>query len=126
MIAPPSATPLSGDITVRSRRAFESKDGRIASGTLETEIGQSRWEFFNNGEIIHVLSGAMTVQCDRGEEVLLSPGHTAYFPIGWTGTWTVHERLRKVFVVYNASSSTARPPKAKASSSQVRGLGFGR
>ncbi|MGP0224046.1 cupin domain-containing protein [Paenarthrobacter sp. NCHU4564] len=102
LLAPPSATPLSGDITVRSRREFESEDGRIASGTWETETGQSRWEFLSKGEIIHVLSGKMTVLRDGGEEVLLTPGDTAYFPIGWTGTWTVHERLRKVFVVYTA------------------------
>ncbi|MDJ0459854.1 cupin domain-containing protein [Arthrobacter sp. NQ7] len=102
LLAPPSATPLSGDITVRSRRAFESEDGRIASGTWETETGLSRWEFLNKGEIIHVLSGKMSVQRDGGDEVLLSAGDTAYFPIGWTGTWNVHERLRKVFVVYTA------------------------
>jgi uncharacterized cupin superfamily protein len=105
LLAPPSATPLSGDITVRSRREFESEDGLIASGTWETETGQSRWEFLNKGEIIHVVSGQMTVQRDGGEEVLLTPGSTAYFPIGWTGTWTVHERLRKVFVVYNAQNN---------------------
>jgi uncharacterized protein len=40
----------------------------------------------------------MTVHRDGGDEVLLSAGDTAYFPIGWT----VHELLRKVFVVYNA------------------------
>ena len=24
----------------------------------------------------------------------------AVFPLGWTGTWTVHETLRKVFTVF--------------------------
>jgi len=30
------------------------------------------------------------------------PGDTAHFPIDRTGTWTIHENLRKVFVVYLA------------------------
>jgi len=32
----------------------------------------------------------------------LTAGDTAYFPIGWMGVWTVHEKLRKVYVVYSA------------------------
>ncbi|NBY60820.1 MAG: transcriptional regulator, partial [Actinobacteria bacterium] len=27
-------------------------------------------------------------------------GSSCIFPIGWKGKWTVHETLRKVFVVY--------------------------
>ncbi|PTT68741.1 cupin domain-containing protein [Arthrobacter sp. HMWF013] len=102
LLAPPSATPLTGDITVRSFSAFKTEDGRISSGTWETETGQSRWEFLTRGEIIHVLSGKMSVKRDGRDEVHLSAGDTAYFPIGWTGTWTVHERLRKVYVIYSA------------------------
>lgn len=102
LLGEPHATPLSGDITVRGLNVFDTEDGRISSGTWETETGQSRWEFLTRGEIIHVLSGKMTVLRDGGDEVHLSAGHTAYFPIGWTGTWTVHERLRKVYVIYTA------------------------
>lgn len=101
LLAEPDATPLSGDITVRSRVVFRTDDDKILSGTWETETGLSRWEFLNHGEIIHVLSGRMTVSEDGGEPVELTAGSTAYFPVGWTGTWEVHERLRKVFVVYS-------------------------
>lgn len=102
LLGQPSATPLTGDITVRSLNVFDTADGRISSGTWETEPGQSRWEFLTRGEIIHVLSGRMSVQRDGSDEVHLSAGDTAYFPIGWTGTWAVQERLRKVYVVYTA------------------------
>lgn len=50
--------------------------------------------------MIHVLSGRMTVQADGEEPVDLFAGSSAVFPISWCGTWTVHETLRKVFVVY--------------------------
>ena len=42
----------------------------------------------------------MTCHEDGGEPTEVGPGTTAIFPIGWKGTWTIHETLRKVFVVY--------------------------
>ena len=50
--------------------------------------------------MIYVLSGRMTVQRDGEEAVELTAGSSAIFPLGWCGAWTVHETLRKVFVVY--------------------------
>ncbi|TAJ48075.1 MAG: DUF861 domain-containing protein [Herbiconiux sp.] len=96
----PSAEPLSGEILVRSRVDFATDDRRVVSGIWESEPGTSRWEFLTRGELIHVVAGSMTVQEDDGEPVEIAAGDTAYFPIGWVGTWTVHELLRKFFVVY--------------------------
>jgi uncharacterized protein len=96
----PSAEPLTGDITTRSHVFFTSPDERILSGTWECEPGASRWEFLARGEIIYVLSGAMTVQRDGGEAFNLTAGSSAIFELGWCGTWTVTETIRKVFVVY--------------------------
>ncbi|MDJ0114025.1 cupin domain-containing protein, partial [Rhodococcus erythropolis] len=80
---------------------FTSDDGRIQSGVWESEPGKSRWEFLTRGEIITIVSGAMTVEEDDGDPVHLVAGTSAIFPIGWKGTWTVTETVRKVFVVYN-------------------------
>jgi uncharacterized cupin superfamily protein len=99
-LAPPSATPLAGPITVRSRTVFVSDDKKVISGIWECEPGASRWEFDSRGEIIHILSGRMSCAEDGGEPVEVGPGSMAVFPIGWHGVWTVHETLRKVFVVY--------------------------
>ena len=97
----PSAEPLTGTILTRSQVFFTSPDEKILSGTWECEPGASRWEFTGRGEIIHVLSGRMTVQRDGEDEgVELTAGSSAVFELGWCGTWTVHETLRKVFVVY--------------------------
>ena len=100
LLAQPSAQPLSGDIMTRSEVFYSSPDESIVSGTWECEPGASRWEFTGRGEFIHVLSGRMTVQRDGEEAVELSAGSSAVFELGWCGTWTVHETLRKVFVVY--------------------------
>ena len=96
----PSAEPLTGDIMTRSWVPFTSDDGKILCGIWECEPGASRWEFLDRGEFIHVLSGRMTVQQDGDEPVELTAGSSAVFPLGWTGTWTVDETLRKVFTVY--------------------------
>jgi uncharacterized protein len=99
-LGPPSAEPLSGEILVRSRVEFTNEDRTVISGIWESDPGTSRWEFLTRGEIIHVLSGRMTVTRDGEEPVEVSAGTSAYFPIGWCGTWEVHETLRKVYVVY--------------------------
>lgn len=97
----PTAQPLGGDITVRKEVFFVDESHGITSGTWESEPGRSRWEFTDRGEIIQVLSGRMTVQRDGEEPVELNPGDTAIFELGWKGEWTVHERFRKVFVIFN-------------------------
>ncbi len=101
LLAPPSAQPLSpSNITTRSQVFFTSDDDHLLAGTWECEPGTSRWEFLERAEVIHVLSGRMTVHADDSDAVELSEGSSAVFPLGWCGTWTVHETLRKVFVVY--------------------------
>jgi uncharacterized cupin superfamily protein len=99
-LGPPSAEPLSGEILVRSRVDFATEDRKVISGVWESDPGTSRWEFLTRGEIIHLIAGHMTVQEDGGEPAEITAGVTAYFPIGWQGTWTVHEKVRKVYVVY--------------------------
>lgn len=99
-LAPPSAEPLAGEILVRSRVEFANDERTIISGVWESDPGASRWEFLARGEIVHILSGVMTVQRDGEEPVELTAGSVAYFPIGWTGVWTVVEPVRKLYVVY--------------------------
>lgn len=102
ILAPPMATPLSGDIVVRDRSYLADGERGIYSGSWESEPGTSRWEFLDRGEVITVVEGRMTVDEDGSDSVTLTPGDTAYFPVGWKGVWTVHEKLRKIYVVYMA------------------------
>ena len=102
-VGQPSAEPLTGEILTRSQVFFD--EPQITSGTWECEPGSSRWEFTTRGEVIYVLSGRMTVEEDGGTPVELTAGSSCIFPIGWCGVWTVHETLRKVFVVYRPTAS---------------------
>jgi len=99
-LAPPSAESLSGEILVRGRVEFANDDKTIISGVWESEPGTSRWEFLTRGEIVHILAGRMRVQRDGEGAVELTGGMSAFFPIGWTGTWEIIEPVRKFYVVY--------------------------
>ncbi|MDI9891713.1 cupin domain-containing protein [Microbacterium sp. IEGM 1404] len=103
-LAPPNAEPLSGEIIVRGKAQFVNDDRTIISGVWESDPGTSRWEFLTRGEIVHILAGRMTVQRDGEEAVELTAGSAAYFPIGWTGVWTVIEPVRKLYVVYKPAA----------------------
>ena len=76
------------------------EDGKGAdSGVWECTPGPSHWTLETN-EFIYVVSGRMTVTPDGGEPLELGPGNSAVFPVGWTGTWDIHETLRKLYVIY--------------------------
>ena len=49
---------------------------------------------------MHILSGRMTVTPDGGEPADIGPGDTAVFPRGWTGTWQIHDTIRKLYVLF--------------------------
>jgi len=69
------------------------------AGIWECTPGLSRWELETN-EFVHVLAGRMTVTEDGGEPVELGAGDTVVFPLGWNGTWDIHETLRKLYVIF--------------------------
>ena len=50
-------------------------------------------------EVFVVLSGRATVEVDGGPTLELGPGDVGLLPAGARTTWTVHETLRKIYVV---------------------------
>jgi len=100
LLEPPSAVALDQPMRTRATIRFTSADERVVQGSWECEPGSSYWDFTDRGEIIHVLSGRMTVTEEGQDPQELVPGTTAIFPRGWKGNWTIHETLRKVFVIY--------------------------
>jgi uncharacterized cupin superfamily protein len=69
------------------------------SGIWECTAGPSYWTLETN-EFVHILSGSMTVTPDGGEPVRLGAGDTMFIPKGWSGTWDIHETLRKLYVIF--------------------------
>ena len=75
------------------------EDGDASAGIWECEPGPSRW-LLETHEVIHLVAGRMTVQPDGGAAVEMSAGDVAVFPKGWSGTWEIHEKLRKVYAIF--------------------------
>ncbi|GAY13678.1 cupin domain-containing protein [Mycobacterium sp. shizuoka-1] len=74
-------------------------DGDKSGGIWQCEPGPSHWTLETN-EVIYVVSGRMTVTPDGGEPTDVGAGDLAVFPLGWTGTWVIHETLRKAYAIF--------------------------
>ena len=74
-------------------------DGDQEVGIWECTPGPSRWTLETH-EQIYIVAGRMTCTVDGGEPVEIGLGDTAVFPRGWTGTWQIHETIRKLYVIF--------------------------
>jgi uncharacterized protein len=88
-----------GEPMVTSGTTIWKGEGDQETGIWECTAGPSRWTLETN-EFVQILSGRMTVTPDGGEATDIGPGDTAVFPRGWTGTWQIHETIRKVYVIF--------------------------
>jgi|SRR5581483_2241247 len=75
------------------------QEGDQEVGIWECTAGPSHWTLETH-EQIYIISGRMTVTPDGGEPTDVNAGDTAVFPRGWTGTWQIHETLRKLYVIF--------------------------
>lgn len=74
-------------------------DGDSSAGIWECEPGPSRWALETN-EVIFLVAGSMTVTPDGGPPSTVRTGDVAVFPRGWSGTWEIHETVRKVYSIF--------------------------
>jgi uncharacterized protein len=75
------------------------QDGDQEIGVWECTPGPSRWKLETH-EFVQIVAGRMTVTPDGGDPIEVSAGNVAVFPLGWTGTWDIHETIRKVYVIF--------------------------
>src|ERR1700712_4424701 len=74
-------------------------DGDSSAGIWECAPGPSHW-VLETHEVIHLVAGGRPVPPDGGEPTEIGAGDVAVFPRGWTGTWDVHETVRKVYAIF--------------------------
>jgi uncharacterized protein len=75
------------------------EDGDASAGIWECSPGPSHWTLTTH-EVIHLVAGRMTVTPDGGAPVEMGAGDVAVFPLGWSGTWEIHETVRKVYAIF--------------------------
>ena len=74
-------------------------EGEASAGVWQCAPGPSRWTLETN-EVIYLVAGRMTVTPEGGESAQIGVGDMAVFPKGWTGTWDIHETVRKVYSIF--------------------------
>lgn len=80
-----------------SLRAWEGQG--IRAGLWEVTPGIFSSIRDGHHEICQIISGAATIEETDGSTFEIGPGSLFVTPAGWEGTWTVHETLRKIWIV---------------------------
>ena len=101
-VATPKPTSLTGQ-TESSRTVWESPDGTVQLGVWECSPGTFTATREGYDEVAQILFGSATITTDEGQTCKLGPGSVFVTPAGWSGTWTVHETVRKTYVVRTIS-----------------------
>jgi uncharacterized protein len=86
---------VSGDPQVRALPLHEAADLEV--GVWQHGVGVS--QDVELDEVFVVLSGRATVEVEGGPVLEVGPGDIGLLSAGARTTWTVHEALRKVYVV---------------------------
>jgi len=73
-------------------------DGKAEAGVWEATPGSFTAIRDGYHEVCQVLSGKATVVSDSGDAIEVGAGDLFVMPAGWSGTWHVHETLRKTYV----------------------------
>jgi uncharacterized protein len=86
---------VAGDPEVRVLPLHDSDD--LAVGIWQHSTGVST--DVEADEVFVVLSGRATIEVADGPTLEVGPGDVGLLPVGARTTWTVHETLRKIYVV---------------------------
>ena len=102
-IAPEHGAPepnrvLSGSPRFTTWNIEETPDGKVFSGIWEATPG--KWRIaYDEWEFCSILSGRSIVQADGGAAEKFGPGDSLVIRPGFTGTWEVVEKTRKLYVI---------------------------
>lgn len=80
-----------------------------SSGIWECEPGTFTATRDDFTEVCQIVSGRATVVGEDGTSAELAPGSLLILPQGWRGTWTVHETIRKTWVMVTSAPAIPTP-----------------
>jgi len=99
---PAGTAPRVGDapaVTLCSKEVFAAPDGRVKTGIWEATPGRFARAVID-AEFSQFLAGHATFTTEHGASYEFRAGDAAYFPPHTRGIWTIHEKLRKTYVVW--------------------------
>jgi uncharacterized cupin superfamily protein len=96
---------LSGSPTFRSNTFGRSHDQSTSSGIWEC-IGPTEFVWhYGTDETISILEGSAEIDY-LGKKYSINAGDTTHFAAGTTARWTVRERIKKTWVLYDPGRLT--------------------
>jgi len=98
----PSPTPKPTSLDGQRESSLElwvAPDGRCETGVWECSPGTFTATRDGYDEVATILSGRATVIDPAGHSTELEAGSVFVTPAGWSGTWTLHETMRKTYVI---------------------------
>lgn len=100
----PKETAIQAGQTEASFRLW-NRDG-LKTGIWEVTPGEFKSTRPGYDEICQILSGRGTITEPDGNSFDIGAGTLFVTPAGWEGHWTIHETLRKMWVVADVPAST--------------------
>ncbi|MDF1608537.1 cupin domain-containing protein [Hoeflea sp. YIM 152468] len=96
----PKPTSFTDGQVEAAKQLWASEDGASKVGVWECTPGRFSADRTQSSEICHILSGTATVVSSQGgDERQIGPGDLLVLPLGWQGEWTIHQKLRKTYVI---------------------------
>lgn len=89
---------IEGHSLTSGKLLHKGEDGRSECGIWLCTPGKWLCEVTRD-EFCHFLEGSCTYVRDDGEVIEITPGTAAFFPEGWKGVCTVHETIRKLYMI---------------------------
>jgi len=83
-----------------SRILWSSEDDETKIGIWECSEGTFTADRTSAAEFCHILYGkASVINYDGNGQRDLSAGDLLVLPKGWKGEWTIHEKVKKLFII---------------------------
>ena len=96
----PKPTTLTKGQEEAAVQLWASDDGLTKIGVWECTPGEFTADRTTAGEYCHIISGSASVENQDGSNARdLGPGDLLILPIGWRGNWTIHEQVRKLYIL---------------------------
>ena len=92
-------TAITPGLQESSSTVWSGPEGGVRVGLWSVECGSFHATRVGHHEIFYVLAGRAVLQPDDGPAVEVATGDLYVTPSGWSGTWTVTEPLRKLYVI---------------------------
>lgn len=83
--------------------SFSSPDNKFHTGIWDSQAGE--WKItYTEDEFCFIVSGESVITDAQGNRKTVKTGDQFVIPAGFSGTWTVPNYCKKIYVIYEATA----------------------